>query len=79
MIVGPVHNLGQLAESERFSTDEAARDAARTAQAACALDSHDAVAELVEREAQPGDVVVALSNGAFGGVVARLAKSLAAA
>ncbi|MFN8602919.1 MAG: Mur ligase domain-containing protein [Candidatus Binatia bacterium] len=78
VIVGPVHNLGQLAESERFSTDEAARDAARTAQSACALDSHDAVAELVEREAQPGDVVVALSNGAFGGVVARLAKSLAA-
>lgn len=78
VIVGPVHNLGQLAESERFSPDEAARDAGRTAQASCALDSHDAVVELVEREARPGDVVVALSNGAFGGVVARLAGSLGA-
>lgn len=77
VVVGPVHNLTQLAESERFSPEEAARDAGRTARTSCALDSHDAVAELVEREARPGDVVVALSNGAFGGVVARLARSLA--
>ena len=34
--------------------------------------------DLTLRDAQPGDVVVALSNGAFGGVVARLAGSLAA-
>ena len=78
VVVGPVHNLAQLAESERFSSAEAARDAGRSARSACALDSHEAVAELVEREARPGDVVVALSNGAFGGVVARLAQSLAA-
>jgi UDP-N-acetylmuramate: L-alanyl-gamma-D-glutamyl-meso-diaminopimelate ligase len=78
VIVGPVHNQGQLAESERFSPEEAARDAGRTAQAACALETHDAVVELVEREAVPGDVVVALSNGAFGGVVGRLARSLEA-
>lgn len=75
VIVGPVHNLGQLAESERFSPEEAARDAARTANGACALETHDAVAEVVEREAEPGDVVVALSNGAFGGVIARLART----
>jgi len=76
VIVGPVHEQGKLAEAERFSPVEAARDAARTAQSACALDTHEAVADLVEREAEPGDVVVALSNGAFGGVVARLAASL---
>jgi UDP-N-acetylmuramate: L-alanyl-gamma-D-glutamyl-meso-diaminopimelate ligase len=78
VVVGPVHNAEQLAEAERFSPAEAvraARDAGRTADA---LDDFDALAALVEREAAPGDVVVALSNGAFGGVVRRLEASLAA-
>ena len=78
VVIGPVHNVAQIAEAERFSPAEAARDATRAGSDACALDDFDAVAELVEREARPGDVVVALSNGAFGGVVARLERSLAA-
>lgn len=78
VVIGPVHNVAQIAEAERFSPEEAARDATRAGSDACALDDFDAVAELVEREARPGDVVVALSNGAFGGVVARLERSLAA-
>ena len=77
-MIGPVHNVAQIDEAERFSPGEAARDAARAGSDACALDDFDAVVALVEKDARPGDVVVALSNGAFGGVVARLAQSLAA-
>jgi len=77
VVIGPVHNLAQIAEAERFSPGEAARDAGRGGGDACALDDFDAVVALVERDVRPGDVVVALSNGAFGGVVARLERSLA--
>lgn len=78
VLIGPVHNAAQLAPAERFSAAEAARAIAEAGRPAAALDDFAALAEIVEREAEPGDVVVALSNGAFGGVVARLARTLAA-
>jgi len=78
VVVGPVHNVAQIAEADRFSPEEAAQDVTRAGHEACALADFDAVADLVERDSRPGDVVVALSNGAFGGVVARLSSSLAA-
>jgi UDP-N-acetylmuramate: L-alanyl-gamma-D-glutamyl-meso-diaminopimelate ligase len=76
VVIGPVHNADQLAAGDRFSPEEAAAEVARAGRAARALDAHDAVAATVEREARPGDVVVVLSNGAFGGLVGRLAASL---
>jgi len=78
VLIGPVHNAAQLAEGERFSPAEAAQVVRAAGHAADALADFDALAALVEREARPGDVVVALSNGAFGGVVRRLETSLAA-
>jgi UDP-N-acetylmuramate: L-alanyl-gamma-D-glutamyl-meso-diaminopimelate ligase len=78
VLVGPVHNATQLAAAERFSPAEAVRAVRDAGHAAEALDDFDALASVVEREAAPGDVVVALSNGAFGGVVRRLVTSLAA-
>ena len=79
VLIGPVHNVEQIAEAERFSAGEAARDVERAGGHARALDDHAAVVEEVLREARPGDVVVALSNGAFGGVVSKLTTLLAAA
>jgi UDP-N-acetylmuramate: L-alanyl-gamma-D-glutamyl-meso-diaminopimelate ligase len=77
VVIAPVHNVAQLAESERFSPEEAVADVARAGREASAPADFEALADLVEREARAGDVVVALSNGAFGGVVARLARTLA--
>ncbi len=72
VIVGPVHDPGKLAESERFSPQEAAvRAGAKGAVAEAAAD-HAAIVAAVESGAREGDVVVALSNGAFGGVVGKL-------
>jgi len=78
VVVGPVHDVARIAVSERFSPEEAARDVERAGRAASAPPDFDAIADIVEGEARPGDVVVALSNGAFGGVVARLARTLGA-
>jgi UDP-N-acetylmuramate: L-alanyl-gamma-D-glutamyl-meso-diaminopimelate ligase len=62
-----------IPESERL-------DVARIAQAigagASAAPSVDAIIETIVREARPGDVVALLSNGAFGGIHARLLKAL---
>jgi UDP-N-acetylmuramate: L-alanyl-gamma-D-glutamyl-meso-diaminopimelate ligase len=77
VVIGPVHNLTQLAAAERFSPEEAAHDVERSGRRARALADYDAVVDAVVRDARPGDVVVALSNGAFGGVVGRLAELLA--
>jgi UDP-N-acetylmuramate: L-alanyl-gamma-D-glutamyl-meso-diaminopimelate ligase len=77
VVIGPVHNLDQLGEAERFSPAEAARDVERAGGQARALDDHDEVVAAVASEARPGDVVVALSNGAFGGVVRKLEALLA--
>lgn len=77
-VLGPVHRAEQLDESERFSPDDAVRDVGRAGGRARSLADYESVTAAVLAEARSGDVVVALSNGPFGGVVAQLAASLAA-
>jgi len=77
-VLGPVHRAEQLEESERFSPEDAVREVNRAGGRAHSLADYDTVSALVQAEARPGDVVVALSNGPFGGVVARLAEALRA-
>ncbi len=62
-----------IAENERL---DLARIAAEIGPKAAAVPSIDAILETVVREAQPGDVVALLSNGAFGGLHARLLREL---
>lgn len=73
VVIGPVHRAEQLAEEDRFSPEDAVREIERAGKSAEAARDYDAVAERVAAEARAGDVVVALSNGPFGGVVKRLA------
>src|SRR5262249_22143385 len=77
-VLGPVHRAEQLEESERFSPEDAVREVTRAGGRAHALSDYESVSALVEAEARRGDVVVGLSNGPFGGVVARLAEVLGA-
>lgn len=73
VLLGPVHRAEQIEPAERFSPEEAARDIERAGATARALESAEAIIRVIAEEARPGDVVVALSNGAFGGLVPRLA------
>jgi len=74
-VIGPVFAADRLPSEQRFSPPDAAREiAAAGGEAIVALD-HDAVVDAVESGARADDVVVALSNGAFGGVVVRLKKA----
>ena len=59
------------------SRPEACAKIASFGRTAASLEDHAALAERVLAEANPGDVIVVLSNGAFGGIVPRLVEGLA--
>ncbi len=76
VLLAPVFR-SKLPESERLSLPQLVRDlsgAGRTARAAESVD--DIVATLV-REHRPGDLVVLMSNGGFGGIHQKLLRALA--
>jgi len=65
-----------VAESDVFSPAQLVDDLCRAGRAARQVDSSDAIAEAVAGEARPGDVVVMMSNGDFGGLRAKLVAAL---
>ncbi len=74
VVIGPVHRAEQLAADERFSPEAAcAVVRARDGHCAWAESDHDALVARVTDTWSEGDVVVSLSNGAFGGILPRLA------
>jgi len=77
LTVAGVHRQDQLGQDERFSPEELVRVLGERGVAGEALDDVDTIAELVRREARPGDVVVLMSNGGFGGLAAKLTAALA--
>jgi len=77
VLFGPVHRAALLDVSDRFSPDEACAKIASLGSTAVSIEEHGALAERVLAEAKAGDVVVVLSNGAFGGIVQRLKEGLA--
>lgn len=61
-------------EAERLDTNKLARDLGERAEAVSSVD--DIVTRIVS-DARPGDTIALLSNGAFGGIHARLVEALA--
>jgi UDP-N-acetylmuramate: L-alanyl-gamma-D-glutamyl-meso-diaminopimelate ligase len=64
--------------TELFSSEELAADLRARGVAAEALASPDAIVERLLAETRPGEVVLVMSNGAFGGLVEKLLAGLAA-
>ena len=76
-VFGPVHRAEQIDPGDRFSPQEACDRIVARGRVAEAVDDHAALAERVLAGVRSGDVVVVLSNGAFGGVLGRLRAGLA--
>ena len=74
-IIAPVFRA-TLPEAERLSVDALVADLQRTGRAARHAGSLDEIVDTVAREHRPGDVVVVMSNGGFGGIHGRLLKAL---
>jgi UDP-N-acetylmuramate: L-alanyl-gamma-D-glutamyl-meso-diaminopimelate ligase len=76
-ILAPVGRK-EIAQGEKLDVDVLSAAIARTGKRALAPADHDAIVALLEHEAQPGDTLVAMSNGDFGGIVSRVVAALAA-
>jgi len=75
-LLAPV-GRAEIAQAERLDVQRIAADIAGSGKVAEALPSIDAIVERVLQVAKAGDCVVAMSNGAFGGVHERLLAALA--
>ena len=76
VIMPPAFNQGGIPEDQRFSTDRLMNDLkARGVDAVVKADVDEIVGELKAR-AKPGDVILVMSNGGFGGIYEKLLKAL---
>jgi UDP-N-acetylmuramate: L-alanyl-gamma-D-glutamyl-meso-diaminopimelate ligase len=78
VIVGGVFQKATdvVAAQELFSPEQLVDDLRSRDRTARRVDTSDAIAELIGREAVAGDVVVMMSNGDFGGLRAKLVDGL---
>jgi len=67
-----------LPESERLSTEQLVADLTARGQRARYIETVDEIVSTIAAEQNPGDVVVLMSNGGFGGIHQKLLRALAA-
>jgi UDP-N-acetylmuramate: L-alanyl-gamma-D-glutamyl-meso-diaminopimelate ligase len=75
VLLAPVFR-SSLPESERLSIPSLVRDLAGRGQSARQTSSVDEIIEILVHEHRPGDLVVLMSNGGFGGIHGRLLQAL---
>jgi len=74
ILLAPVFK--SLPEPERLSIPDLVRDLIEAGRQARAAESVDDIVASVARDAQPGDLVVIMSNGGFGGIHGKLLRAL---
>ena len=77
LLVAPVHRMEAIPEDERFSPEKLVLDARESGVDARNCLSVQAIVDALSAEAEPGDVVLLLSNGGFGGIYETLPVALA--
>jgi len=70
--IGPIHRVERIPESERLDRVRLAADLCGRGVVGHAADDPAALAERIVATGRPGDVVLILSNGAFGGIYGHL-------
>jgi len=78
VLVAPVFR-SKLPEAERLSVPELVRDLHANGQSAHEAESIDEIIAAIVSGHRPGDLVVVMSNGAFGGIHGKLLAALSAA
>lgn len=77
--IGPIHRGDRIPAEERLDREALARSLTSHGIRAQFTDEIEVIARDMERHAHAGDVVLILSNGAFGGIYARLREMFAKA
>ena len=70
--------IAKVPESERVDAKRMAQDIAAAGTPARWMEGPDAIVAALAGEARAGDVILAMSNGGFGGLHDKLLKALAA-
>ena len=70
--------IAKVPEAERVDAKRMAQDIAAAGTPARWMEGPDAIVAVLAKEARPGDVILGMSNGGFGGFHDKLLKALAA-
>ena len=76
VIIAQVHQPEAIDESERMDPEALARDIEASGTRAAFIPDLDRIVETVAEEARPGDAVLCMSSGAFGGVHTKILEAL---
>lgn len=76
VVLAQIDRLEELAPAERLDTERLIADLAAHSVDARFLPDVEAIAQHIGKTAQPGEVVVVMSNGGFGGMVGKLKEQL---
>jgi UDP-N-acetylmuramate: L-alanyl-gamma-D-glutamyl-meso-diaminopimelate ligase len=76
LIVGKPHDMSKIPESERFDPERLALDVHRVGVTSSYQSEVDGIVAYAVEMARPGDVIVVMSSGAFGGLHERLIAGL---
>lgn len=78
VIIGPVHQQGRALppEGDRLDPERLAADVRRKGVPARYFDNVDAIVDYVATRAAPGDIVVVMSSGSFGGIHEKVLQRL---
>ncbi|MGE5245077.1 MAG: UDP-N-acetylmuramate:L-alanyl-gamma-D-glutamyl-meso-diaminopimelate ligase [Betaproteobacteria bacterium] len=76
VLIAPVFR-SRLPEEERLSVPQLVRDLRAAGRSAREAESIDDIVQTIAREQRPGDLVVLMSNGGFGGIHGKLLRALA--
>lgn len=77
VLMPPAFNQASIAENDRFSTDKLISDLRARGVDANLCDDVDSIVGTLKAKAHPGDVILVMSNGGFGGIYEKLLKELA--
>jgi len=76
VLIGPVSRAKLLEEEDRLSPAAIADALRARGRSARAMDSADEIADHIAESAQPGDLVLVMSNGSFDGLCGKLLEKL---
>jgi UDP-N-acetylmuramate: L-alanyl-gamma-D-glutamyl-meso-diaminopimelate ligase len=71
-LIGPIHRAERIPQEERLDREELCRTLNEKGVSAQAFDSTDAVFDWVSANGREGDLMLFMSNGAFGGIYAKV-------
>jgi UDP-N-acetylmuramate: L-alanyl-gamma-D-glutamyl-meso-diaminopimelate ligase len=75
-LLAKAFDQSKIDEANRFSSEELVEDLQRKGKAAAAYDNVDQIVTALKDKAQPGDLILIMSNGGFDGIYGKLLKAL---